>query len=444
MTCAGRRTWKSGAVLPSADLANKRKPNATAANPAAHLNSFPRIAADPNGTIYLTFRTPIERSNWGKPGARRLSTSTAQPGRVRSRIPKTYNYIDMRAAMAVIAPGDLIADSRYRSPAADAGGREESGQEEAGGGGGDAEASGHPEGIQTDLIAAEFRAGAAAVRVPLQAIPRKRSPLRIRSGKAGTGSGCADAEAWHQLGSEKLQIMRGEFHRHTEISGDGRDGPLIDAYRYMIDAASMDWGGCCDHDNGQGREYSWWIAQKLTDAYHLGTNYVPMFSYERSVKYPEGHRNVVFTKRGIRPLPRLPATSPDSPSQPAPDTQMLYRYLRQFNGIVASHTSGTDMGTDWRDNDPLLEPVVEIYQGDRQNYEMPGAPRSNSADDSIGGWRPLGFVSLALKKGYRLGFRSIERPHLDPHVLLQSVGDVSDPRRRYGGVQQTPRLWLDG
>ena len=105
------------------------------------------------------------------------------------------------------------------------------------------------------------------------------------------------------VGSDKLQIMRGEFHRHTEVSGDGgRDGPLIDAYRYMIDAASMDWGGCCDHDNGQGREYTWWMEQKLTDAYHLGTRYVPMFSYERSVRYPEGHRNTIMAQPRRAPL----------------------------------------------------------------------------------------------------------------------------------------------
>ena len=73
-----------------------------------------------------------------------------------------------------------------------------------------------------------------------------------------------------------------------------------DAYRYLIDAAQLDWGGCCDHDNGGGREYSWWIQQKLTDAYHLSGAYVPMFSYERSVAYPEGHRNVLFAQRGIR------------------------------------------------------------------------------------------------------------------------------------------------
>ena len=95
---------------------------------------------------------------------------------------------------------------------------------------------------------------------------------------------------------------------------------------------------------------------------------------------------------------------------------MLYRYLKQYNGIVASHTSGTSsMGTDWRDNDPVSEPVVEIYQGDRQNYEMPDAPRSNSGNDSIGGWRPKGFVNLALEKGYKLAFEA-SSDHVSTHI----------------------------
>ena len=221
-------------------------------------------------------------------------------------------------------------------------------------------------------------------------------------------------------GGQNYQVVRGEFHRHTEISFDGgSDGPLEDAYRYLLDSASMDWAMCCDHDNGTGREYSWWIVQKMTDAYSLSGLYTGLFGYERSVGYPEGHRNVLLAKRGVRPLPRLPLSSKSVPA-PAPDTQMFYNYLRHFNGITASHTSGTDMGTDWRDNDPSLEPVVEIYQGDRQNYEMPGAPRSNSATDSIGGWEPLGFVSLALAKGYRLGFES-SSDHICTHMSYASV-----------------------
>ena len=51
-----------------------------------------------------------------------------------------------------------------------------------------------------------------------------------------------------------LQILRGEFHRHSEVSMDGgNDGAVLDQYRYMLDAAAMDWVGCCDHDNGAGR-----------------------------------------------------------------------------------------------------------------------------------------------------------------------------------------------
>jgi hypothetical protein len=153
-----------------------------------------------------------------------------------------------------------------------------------------------------------------------------------------------------------------------------------------------------------------------------------MFSHERSVSYPEGHRNLVFARRGIRPLPRLPKTDPDSPADPAPDTQMLYEYLRHFDGIAAMHTSGTNMGTDWRDNDPKVEPVVEIYQGDRQNYETPGGPRANSAEDSIGGWRPLGFVSLALQKGYRLGFQA-SSDHVSTHMSYCNLW-VKEPSRQ--------------
>src|SRR5204863_9466890 len=177
------------------------------------------------------------------------------------------------------------------------------------------------------------------------------------------------------VNGQPLQLVRGDFHRHTEISFDGRgDGPLTDAYRYYIDAAALGWAGCCDHDNGESREYTWWLVQKFTDAYLLGSKFLPMFYYERSVNYPEGHRNVVFERRGIRPLPRLPTSAPDQRA-PAPDTTMLYAYLHAFNGISAPHTSATDQGTDWRNNDPEVEPFVEIYQGDRQDYEMPGAPR---------------------------------------------------------------------
>ncbi|RLE44426.1 hypothetical protein DRJ22_05940, partial [Candidatus Woesearchaeota archaeon] len=238
-----------------------------------------------------------------------------------------------------------------------------------------------------------------------------------------------------EIGGQSLRIWRGEFHRHTEISQDGGgDGALMDMWRYALDAARLDWIGCGDHDNGGGREYSWWITQKETDVFHLPGIFTPMFSYERSCGYPDGHRNVVFAKRGIRTLPRLIGgrgkvmdDNPEAPRPHSPDTIMLYKYLHFFDGICASHTSGTDMGTDWRDNDPVVEPVVEIYQGCRQSYEMPGAPRSNTKDFSLGGWRPLGFVSRALLMGYRLGFQA-SSDHISTHISYCNVY-VEEPTR---------------
>ncbi len=246
-----------------------------------------------------------------------------------------------------------------------------------------------------------------------------------------------------EVNGDNLRILRGEFHRHTEISGDGgKDGPLEDMWRYAIDVAMFDWIGNGDHDNGGHREYPWWLTQKTTDAYHVPGIFDPLFTYERSVKYPEGHRNVIFVQRGVRTLRRLPISSELNP-RPAPDTQMLYKYLHHFDGICASHTSATGMGTDWRDHDPVVEPFVEIYQGARQNYERPGAPRAPTADDAQGGWRPKGFINLALLKGYRLAFQA-SSDHYSTHISYcnvfakeasrQGIFDAMKARHVYGST----------
>jgi hypothetical protein len=134
----------------------------------------------------------------------------------------------------------------------------------------------------------------------------------------------------------------------------------------------------------------------------------------------------MFDKRGVRTLPRL-ARLPKAMKDEAPggvhqdDTKMLYRYLRELGGICASHTSATGMGTDWRDNDPVAEPVVEIYQGDRMSYEYEGAPRagyeakSGKEPINIAGWYPKGFINHALGKGYRLGFQA-SSDHWSTHI----------------------------
>jgi hypothetical protein len=226
----------------------------------------------------------------------------------------------------------------------------------------------------------------------------------------------------------KLRLLRGEFHRHTEMSRDGEvDGPLEDMWRYALDVAAMDFIGNGDHDNGY-REYPWWLTQKTTDAYQLPGYFDPLFSHERSQSFPEGHRNVVFPNRGLRSLPRI--RNEKEPGTRS-DTQLLYSYLKKFGGICAAHTSGTrSMGTDWGSKvDAEVEPFVEIYQGLRQNYERPGAPRSPTENQTVGGWNPDGFVNVALKKGARLGFQA-SSDHQSTHISYTMVYAESATRKK--------------
>jgi hypothetical protein len=126
----------------------------------------------------------------------------------------------------------------------------------------------------------------------------------------------------------------------------------------------------------------------------------------------------MFARRGIRTLTRGQLLG--SPEEGTSDTKDLYAYLHYFGGICAVHTSGTNMGTDWRDNDPVVEPVVEIYQGHRHNYESFGAPRGPTQPTQIGGYQPAGFVWNALAKGYRLGFQS-SSDHVSTHISYAVV-----------------------
>jgi hypothetical protein len=371
------------------------------------------LAADASGNVFLAYRTSAG-GVWMPLGSiwfEHLARFDGERWQGPVFVSRSDGMLDARPALAATGEGDLLiagpTDSRFTL----------SGQRRQ-----------ELPGLNFDVAAHEISLGPAtgASRLREAAAETAITPPADVKAEADQIERMRDYRV--RLGAATLRPMRGEFHRHTSVSGDGgQDGDMIDAWRYLVDASSMDWAGCCDHDNGGGREYTWWWAQKMTDAYHLGEKFVPLFSHERSVRYPEGHRNLLFADRGIRPLPRLPITDADSPSNPAPDTQMLYDYLRKFNGVAAVHTSGTNMGTDWRDNDPEVEPFVEIYQGVRQNYEMPEAPRSNEAEDSIGGWRPLGFVSNALDKGYRLAFQA-SSDHISTHMSYGVIW-VEEPTR---------------
>jgi hypothetical protein len=217
-------------------------------------------------------------------------------------------------------------------------------------------------------------------------------------------------------GGKTYKIYRGDLHRHTDLSGDGPgDGSILDLHRYAVDAAMLDFVLIADHNMGQDNEYCWWQTQQANDLYTIPGSFISMYGYERSVKYPGGHRNVIWPERGHRTLP--------IPVKPLPaalkaDTAKLYDYLRKTNGICTLHTSASDQGTDWEaEHDQELEPFVELFQGYHTSYEAPGAPKAIDAKSDMihGPFKADGYVSLALKKGYRLGFQS-SSDHISTHV----------------------------
>jgi hypothetical protein len=396
--------------------ADTRRPAEEAETSAAvPYNNIARLACDRDGRIWLfarsregTFHTPLG-GVWMNYAASYAGDTWTGP----TILPHSDNLLyNVPAVAAHPAGGFVVAHSSDH--------RQSRHVPRGAAAGNAAPPAGDP--FDNDVFVSRLETAPGAVT--LQLVPAKRPPAPSTTPSAATLAerAAVDRARTHRIdyNGRQLRLQRGEFHRHTEISGDGaNDGPLEDMWRYGIDVAAMDWLGNGDHDNGAGREYTWWLTQKTTDAFHLPGRFDPPFTYERSVRYPEGHRNVVFAQRGVRTLPRLPITAPE-PVVSAPDTVMLYNYLRHFNGLCASHTSATDMGTDWRNHAEDVETMVEIYQGARQNYERPGAPRAPTAEDAIGGWRPLGFVNLALKKGIKFSFQS-SSDHSSTHISYAMV-----------------------
>lgn len=239
------------------------------------------------------------------------------------------------------------------------------------------------------------------------------------------------------------RIVRGDLHRHTEMSwdvGPGNDGSYLDFYRYMIDVASMDFGSLTDHQGGGHYAYWWWLTQKSADMYFLQPRFVPLYGYERSVQFPNGHRNVFHAVRGIPVFPfqlKLDQTGVfpgiGTGQVVSNDTKLLYDFLSRTGGLCIPHTSGTStMGTDWRDNDPSIEPVVEMYQGARNSYETLGAPRvplnTEKPENAPGGFQQAGLVWKAYNKGYRLGTIS-SSDHGSTHISYALVYTPSNERQ---------------
>ncbi len=196
---------------------------------------------------------------------------------------------------------------------------------------------------------------------------------------------------------EPLRLFRGDLHRHTDLSADSqRDGDILFAYRYALDAGALDFLAVTDHSGAERLhfyKYQWWKTRQFATMFNQPGRFATFFGYERTVTFPGGHRNVISTRREMQPVPISDEEFTGNESW----AERLYPSMLKHGDIAIAHTTAGGGGTDWRDNDPRAEPVVEVFQALRGSYEEAGSPAR------AGSSQPSGFVWNAWKKGWRIG-----------------------------------------
>lgn len=196
------------------------------------------------------------------------------------------------------------------------------------------------------------------------------------------------------VGGKTYRLVWGDLHRHTDISNcrTGFDGCILEAYRYALDLAGLDFLGTSDHTDIAKvyTAYEWWHTQRHVDTFFAPGHFAPLYTYEREQTFPWGHRNVAFAKRGgpivyinrinYRNSPwqaTLPVKAGLDQIQPSELWEVLKRHGQPV--AVISHTGATGMGTDWTRYpdgiDNTYENTVEIFQGARVSYEGLGLPQ---------------------------------------------------------------------
>jgi hypothetical protein len=263
-------------------------------------------------------------------------------------------------------------------------------------------------------------------------------------------------------GGKTYRLVWGDLHRHTDISNcrTGFDGCILEAYRYALDLAGLDFLGTSDHTDIAKvyTPYEWWHTQRHVDTFFAPGHFAPLYAYEREQTFPWGHRNIAFAKRGgpivyinrinYRNSPwqvTLPVKAGLDQIEPAELWDVLKRHGQPV--AVISHTGATGMGTDWTRYpdgiDNHSENTVEIFQGARVSYEGLGLPQPTvglragqkySADTAskavipappgpirdFGELRNNGVYQKALAAGHKLGvFASSD--HISTHASFGGV-----------------------
>jgi hypothetical protein len=285
-----------------------------------------------------------------------------------------------------------------------------------------------PAGSSHNIIYAKLYGGAAdPAPIPL-------APLRPAGAKQAR-----PREARHTFRGHT--VVWGDLHRHTDISEDGGipDGSLMDAMRYSLDAAGLDFLGITDHTRYLPRRYNLYRIQQVSDLLYRPGHFVPLHAYERSQYTPWGHRNVVYIDRGHTPVPAAYDIG-DAGVSP----WGLFDALRGQKAMSIPHTSAWgNKQVSWDYFDPQVERLVEIYQGLRSTYEYNGAPdpagrqvyekdSKNFIWDALARGRKLGFIASSDHRSTHMSFAAVYVKNIDRESIFEGLA----ARRTYAATDK--------
>lgn len=159
-----------------------------------------------------------------------------------------------------------------------------------------------------------------------------------------------------RVGDREYHVFFGDLHRHTDLSlcRVPIDGTIDDAYRYAIEVGGLDFLGVTDHSRdvalGDPLSQLWWRSRKEVTRHELRDRFVPFFAYERSHGNTADH-NVI----SLRPDLLRPHTYP------------VPEFWKELDGDTITIPHQPIRRDTWAYQDDRLRPLVEIFQGCRDN-----------------------------------------------------------------------------
>ena len=231
-----------------------------------------------------------------------------------------------------------------------------------------------------------------------------------------------DPLATAKVGQNTYHLVRGDLHRHTDLSlcWPFLDGSIDDAYRLAIEVDRMDFLGITDHTrdiaHGDVLSQLWWRRTKEVTRHRLGGKFFPYFSYERSHGTTD-HNVISLRDDRIRDFP---------PPLPEFWTEL------ERDTFTIPHAP-VNMRC-WDHQDDALRPLLEIYQGCR---------------DISSQWQ----AKAGLDKGYHLGFIA-SSDHLStgasyacvwtPRIGREPIFRSMQARRTFGATDNIRLVFTSG